>query len=64
MLLWKAGAGLVFIAFSLAMFFIPQLGNGLNENTKAIFAGLLLLYGLYRLVTFYLDYRNIKDDSH
>ncbi|MFN8288336.1 MAG: hypothetical protein U0V74_16385 [Chitinophagales bacterium] len=60
MLIWKAGAGLVFMGFGLAMFFMPGL-SGLGDGTTKLFAGLLFLYGAYRMVTFYVDYKSIRD---
>ncbi len=61
MLIWKAGAGMIFTGFALALFFMPSLSSGLGDGTARLFAGLLLLYGLYRLFTFYADYKNIRD---
>ncbi len=61
-LLWKVGAGILFIVLALILFFAPSLAYGIKEKTKDLFSFLLLLYGFFRLSTFYVEY-NRKDDE-
>jgi hypothetical protein len=61
-LIWKAGAGLLFTSLSLAMFLVPTFINGLDKGTRIGFAFLLLIYGLFRLSTFYVEY-NRRDNE-
>lgn len=60
-LLWKAGAGFIFIGLAAFIFFEPGLTVGGDKSTANIFAALLGAYGLYRFATFYFDYKNIRD---
>jgi hypothetical protein len=61
-LVWKAVAGLLFVGLSLAMFFAPTFINGLDKGTRIGFAFLLLIYGLFRLSTFYIEYNRKSDE--
>jgi hypothetical protein len=61
-LIWKAGAGLMFVGLALAILFMPSLINGLTDNSRFAFAGLLGIYGMFRLMTFYTEYKRIEND--
>ena len=61
-LLWKLGASMIFIVFAGAIFFVPSLSVGLSDSTRATFAGILLAYGIFRLVTFYFAYKSSDDE--
>ncbi|MBL0309444.1 MAG: DUF308 domain-containing protein [Bacteroidetes bacterium] len=60
-LIWKAGIGLLFIVLGLAIIFYPAFANALSETARYSFSALLVFYGLFRLVTFYMEYKN--DDA-
>lgn len=61
-LLWKAGAGFIFIGLAAFIFFAPNLTVGGDKSMGNIFAALLLAYGIYRFATFYFEYKNIRND--
>jgi hypothetical protein len=61
-LLWKAGAGILFLALGVAMFVVPSFIQGLEKGTRVAFAVLLLIYGLFRFSTFYVEYKRKGDD--
>ncbi|MCS6934827.1 MAG: hypothetical protein NZM35_06735 [Chitinophagales bacterium] len=62
-LLWKAGACLLFMGLGSAMFFLPTLARELDPGTRTGFSALLFLYGVYRGVTFFVDYNSAKRDA-
>lgn len=57
-LIWKLGAGFIFVTMGLVLLFVPKLTYGLENGTKYGFIGLLILYGFFRLVTFYIEFKN------
>lgn len=61
-LLWKAGAGLLFVGLAAFIFWAPDLTVGGDKSTANIFAALLFAYGVYRLATFYFEFKNIRND--
>lgn len=61
-LIWKAGAALIFIGLSLGIYFTPALVREMDESTRKGFSALLLVYGLFRLLTFYTEYKTVKRD--
>lgn len=65
MLLWKGAAGLLFIGLAVLLLFAPRIINGavnLDSGTRNSFGALLLVYGIYRLATFYTEYNSLKDE--
>ncbi|MCX6199720.1 MAG: hypothetical protein NTY88_10960 [Bacteroidetes bacterium] len=56
-MLWKAGAALIFLCFSLALFFVPSLTVGFTTNSRYAFGGLMLFYSLFRFYGFYSEYK-------
>jgi uncharacterized membrane protein HdeD (DUF308 family) len=63
MLVWKLGAGLLFIGIAAMFYFEPGTRDKASRTTTQLFSILLGLYGIYRLVTFYLDIKNMDDDE-
>ena len=61
-LLWKAGAGILFVGLAIAMFVVPSFINGLDNGTRLGFAFLLLIYGAFRFSTFYIEYNRKEDE--
>ena len=61
-LLWKLGAALIFVFFAGAIFLMPSLIQGLSDSSRKLFAGVLLAYGIFRFVTFYMEYKQRSDD--
>lgn len=61
-LIWKATAGLLFTILGLVILLSPDFAGGLSDMTRMGFAGLMILYGLFRLVTFYLELKNTGDE--
>lgn len=61
-LLWKAGAGLIFFCFSIAIIFVPSLSLGFTDNSRYLFAGLLMFYALFRFYGFYVEYKSYHDE--
>lgn len=61
-LLWKGGAGVLFIGLAIAMFVLPSLVQGLEKNTRIGFAVLLLVYGLFRISTFFAEYKRLNNE--
>ena len=57
-LMWKFGAGFIFLTMGLVLLFVPKLTYGLEDGTKFGFIGLLILYGFFRLVTFCIEFKN------
>lgn len=62
-LLWKACAGVLFLGLAIAMFVVPSFINGLDKGTRLGFAFLLLVYGGFRLSTFYVEYKRRDDEE-
>ena len=60
-LLWRGGAGLLFLSLGFAMLFMPNL-IGLDTSPRIAFAVLLVLYGAFRLGGFYTSYKNIDNE--
>ncbi len=61
-MLWKAGAGLMFFCLSLGIAFVPSLSLGLIDNSRYMFAGLLMMYALFRLYSCYAEYKSYEDE--
>ncbi len=61
-LIWKAGAGLMFVGLAIAIAFVPSLTDGLDKTTRYSFGGLLTVYGLFRLGTFYAEYKRMGNE--
>ena len=61
-LIWKLGAGVLFLVLALAFLIYPSIIEGLSENSRYAFAGLLFVYGSFRLITFYSEFKSIVDD--
>jgi hypothetical protein len=59
-LMWKFGAGFIFVLMGLVLLLVPKFTYGLEDSTKYGFVGLLLVYGFFRLVTFYIELKNIE----
>jgi len=60
-LIWKFGAGFIFMAMGLVLLLLPRLTYGLEEGTRYGFTALLILYGFFRMVTFYIEFKNLED---
>lgn len=67
MLIWKLSAGVVFAGIGLVLLMAPNVILGTIDKsslaTTRIFAGLILIYGSYRLVTFYVDLKSRSDND-
>lgn len=61
-LIWKAGAGLLFIGLAIAIAFVPSLTDNMDKSTRYAFGGLLTVYGLFRLGTFYAEYKRMDHE--
>jgi len=61
-MLWKGGAGFIFFCFSLAIVFVPSLNLGLVDNSRYLFAALLMAYALFRLYSCYAEYKSMEDE--
>jgi len=61
-LLWRLVASVVFIGMALSFWLVPAISQGLENSDRNIFATLLLLYGLYRLFTFYSEFKKTGDE--
>lgn len=59
-LIWKAAAGLSFLGLGLFALVVPTFMAGLSDMTRYGFSGLLMLYGVFRLFTFYMEYKNAE----
>lgn len=62
-LMWKAGAGLLFVSIAFAIFFIPSLLGDVDDSKKLLFTIFVGGYGLFRLVTFYVEYKQMKNEE-
>lgn len=54
---------IVFIGIGLAILYVPSLTNGASVNTRITFAALTLVYGSYRFLTFWLEYKKAKKEE-
>lgn len=61
-LLWKACAGIMFFALALVILFIPSITGNLDDNTRYAFAGVLIVYALFRFGTFYAEFKRDSDE--
>lgn len=59
-LIWKVGAALIFIGLAFGIFFTPSLVREMDDSTRKGFSALLLVYGIFRLLTFYTEYKKVK----
>ena len=57
-LLWAFFASLLFIALSLVIFFVPSYGFA-DPKYRITLGGGILLYGLFRLYTFYMAFKSL-----
>lgn len=62
-LMWKAGAALVFISMAAMIFFVPAIMGGVAKSTRTLSAALIGAYGLFRLFTFFIEYKQVKDEE-
>ena len=62
-LIWKAAAGTMFLGLAVVIAFVPSLTEGLTNNTRYAFGGLLTIYALFRLGTFYAEYKRLEDEQ-
>lgn len=62
-LIWKAGAGLVFLSIALAVYFIPSLLGNVDEGKRTLAAVFIGAYGLFRIVTFYVEYKQVQNEE-
>lgn len=67
LLVWKLSAGLLFAILGLLLLIAPGvLMDNIAKSNLAnirILAALLLVYGTYRLVTFYFDLKSRREDD-
>jgi len=61
-MLWKAGAGLIFFCFSLAILVKPMLFAGFADSTRYMLAVLMMLYALFRFYGCYVEYKSYRDE--
>ena len=59
-IMWKGCAAVLFITIGIAILALPNLTGG-DLTIRKGFGGMLTVYGLYRLWTFYLDVKEIDD---
>ena len=66
-LIWKAGAGVLFLILAVVVFAVPDITSGFTARysdtwselqVRSSIAGIFALYGCFRLFSFYLEYRN------
>lgn len=62
-LLWKVFIGILFLSLSIIILLIPKLTAGFDATTRTIFGIMLLVYALFRLGTFYVEYKRILRDE-
>jgi cytochrome c biogenesis protein CcdA len=51
---------LVFIGLGLCIIYVPSITNGADVNTRLLFGALMIIYGSYRFLTFWWEYKKIK----
>ncbi|MDW8273420.1 MAG: hypothetical protein RMJ53_04225 [Chitinophagales bacterium] len=51
---------IVFGVTGLVIIYIPSVTNGADVNTRLVFGALLLIYGSYRFLTFYQEYKRAR----
>jgi hypothetical protein len=61
-LIWKGGAGVLFLVMALAFIVYPDLIDDLSDNSRYAFSGLLAFYGAFRLITFYNEFKRKEDE--
>jgi len=61
-MLWKAGVGVIFFGLGLGVIFMPGLSLGLVPSSRYAFAGLMLLYSLFRFYGVYAEYKSYRDE--
>lgn len=62
-LIWKGGAAVLFISMAAMVLLVPSIMSGVAQSTRALSAGLIGVYGLFRLVTFFIEYKQVKDEE-
>ncbi len=61
-MIWKGGAGLLFLCMGVATLVSPSFNIGLEGGAAYAFSGLLVLYGLFRLWGCYAEYKTPRDE--
>lgn len=59
--MWKGIAALIFITTGTALVIIPSL-TGWDFKPRLGFGGMMIIYGLFRLWTFYIDIKGQDDE--
>jgi len=54
---------LVFIAMGAVLILVPSVSNGVDLNTRLLFGILLLIYGGYRFLTFWWEFKKAKQEE-
>lgn len=62
-LMWKGGAAVLFISMAAMIFFVPSITGGMAQGTRNMIGGFIAAYGLFRLFTFFIEYKQIKDEE-
>ena len=62
-LLWKACAGVLFLGLAIVILFVHSLTGNIGNSTRYSFAGLLIVYALFRFGTFYVEFKREDRDE-
>lgn len=62
-LMWKAGAAILFISIAFVIYFVPSMLGDIDDSKRAMLALFIGGYGLFRLVTFYVEYQQVKNEE-
>jgi len=54
---------LVFIAMGAVLILVPSVSNGVDFNTRLLFGALMLIYGGYRFLTFWWEFKKAKQEE-
>ena len=60
-LMWKGCAALLFMCIGLAVLLVPSLTAGAEPKLRSGVGGLITAYGIFRLWTFYMEYKRLDD---
>lgn len=55
---------MIFIVMACALFLLPNLAAGLEKGSRLLFAGIMLVYGLFRFSTFWIEYKQISNEDN